>query len=493
MCDICGKKFRDRSNRRKHVKNVHKYLFVNGDINNPLKPGSTTPAAAGSSSATAVTATGQQPGEPPTKKRKTSKKAAAAAAAAAATAQPADGPQTGQDGSSSSAANANKARTIIKSPAAPRGKKKNAATTAVAGVSPGTVPGAASNTKSVIVTASTTTVGVDRKIIMSPCPKPPKAGAAATMSSSPNSLEYMIPHSHPSLPVTVHVPPAGSQAQFSHGRSIIVKASSSSSPPALSPEMYHQHSQHQQHVGRASMQQNVIVYPKRDKVISDHSQYPSSSTVISQTMQQQAQHQYYANHDQHHQPPPPPPPSQGYTYLPPQQQIMPPHISSPNPGAFEYVLSTNQQDGRGGDLPQHHPPYGSSTGPPSQPMEIQVVSQQEYTHHLYPATDQLYDYQWPTSGGGHPHPPPPPPNPSSPYHHLVAPPVGSNGSSSGIVNEGPQHPPPPVSLAQTYDSSGMGPTSNASVYGTSPQGYEVLDPSGNGGNFFCKDFDFSYL
>lgn len=30
-CDICHKQFRDRSNRRKHVKNVHKYLFLNNN------------------------------------------------------------------------------------------------------------------------------------------------------------------------------------------------------------------------------------------------------------------------------------------------------------------------------------------------------------------------------------------------------------------------------------------------------------------------------
>lgn len=40
LCDICGKKFRDRSNRRKHVKNVHKYLISSSGVpSGPLAPG----------------------------------------------------------------------------------------------------------------------------------------------------------------------------------------------------------------------------------------------------------------------------------------------------------------------------------------------------------------------------------------------------------------------------------------------------------------------
>ncbi|CAL8126790.1 unnamed protein product [Orchesella dallaii] len=503
LCDICGKKFRDRSNRRKHVKNVHKYLFINGDINNPVKPGTVAP---GSSSGVSAGIQGPvsvpQPGEPPTKKRKVSKKAAAAAAAAAALQQnPVE--QLSQDNSS-------KTRSIIKSPGAPRGKKaKNASTIAATKT--------ASNTKSVIVSASTTgslDTKVDRKIIVSPSPK--NSGASV---GSPSSLEYV--HSHSSLPVTVHVPLSGSQGQFSHGRNIIVKAASSTtaippnhqSPPALSPEMYHHSHQHGR--GPASMQQNVIVYPK-PKVIPDHSQQYPSSSVISQTMQQPAQHQYYVNADQqhHHQH------QQGYSYLqlasqpsPVQSSLMPQsHISSPNPSAFEYVLgSTNlssSQDSRGSDPSGAAHPYGSGgPGNPSHPpMEIQVVNA-EYSH-LYPTDpnslpyEQHHHYHWtsaPPSAppgmdhGAHP------PNSSSPYE-LVAPPAGSNGSSSGLVNEGPaSHQHPPVSIAQSYDSGGINQGSNAlsassAVYSTgAAQGHEVLDPSGNGGFFYKDDFDFSYL
>lgn len=529
LCDICGKKFRDRSNRRKHVKNVHKYLFVNGDINNPLKPGgasggapATTAAAASSSGQATSTA---QPGEPPTKKRKNSKKA---------TQQQAGGGDTAtQDVNPVSSNSSSKGRSIIKSPGPSRGKKAKTPS-----ASPAPTKAATSNTKSVIVSASTTQsleTKMDRKIIMSPGPKTSSAAAAAGSSSSvgsPNSMDYV--HSHSSLPVTVHVPGASSQGQFQHGRNIIVKASSSASaivpptlqsPPALSPEMYHHSSHHQQHHNRgpAPMQQNVIVYPK-PKIIPEHSQQyqHESPTVISQPMQQQ--HQYYVNPPEpqhHHQ-------QQGYTYLqlasqqpsPVQSSLMPPqsHISPPNPSAFEYVLgSTNlssqsQQDAHRGNNPpgvvSHHS-YGSGApgnGAGQPGMDIQVP---EYSH-LYAADPNSlsYDhhqqhYHWtsvPSSGppgmdhvGGHP------PNSSSPYQQLVAPPAGSNGSSSGgLVNEGAgSHQHPPVSLAQTYDSSGMNPTStalNQAVYATgAPQGHEVLDPSGNGGSFFYKDFDFSYL
>ncbi|ODN01107.1 Krueppel-related zinc finger protein 1 [Orchesella cincta] len=407
LCDICGKKFRDRSNRRKHVKNVHKYLFINGDINNPVKPGTVTPGSSGAGVNVGVpgATSAAQPGEPPTKKKKVSKKAAAAAAAAAAGQQnPAEQmAAAGQD-------NSNKTRSIIKSPAAPRGKK--AKTAAVAATK------TASNTKSVIVSASTTgslDTKVDRKIIMSPSPKNTGAGLTSSSVGSPSSLEYV--HSHSSLPVTVHVPMAGSQGQFSHGRNIIVKAASSASsippnhqsPPALSPEI----------------------------------------TNLS-----------------------------------------------------------SSQDSRGSDPSGGGHPYGSGgTGNPSHPpMEIQVVNA-EYSH-LYPADpnslpyEQHHHYHWtsaPPSAppgmdhGNHP------PNSSSPYE-LVAPPAGSNGSSSGLVNEGPgSHQHPPVSIAQSYDSGGINPGSNAlsapsAIYATgAAQGHEVLDPSGNGGFFYKDDFDFSYL
>lgn len=528
MCEVCGKKFRDRSNRRKHVKNVHKYLFVNGDINNPLKPG-VTPAAAAAGSSQGGTSTG----EPPTKKRKNSKKAAQ---------QLETINETGQEGT-------DKTQTIIKTPAAPRGKKAKAAAAAASAAagSAGPTQAKVANTKSVIVSASTATVtgavtGMDRKIIMSPSPKTPKThGSGSSITGgSPNSLDYIHPPSHSSLPVTVHLPMAGSQGHFSHGRSIIVKATSSvgsssnmpsnhhQSPPAMSPELYHHSHSQQQHHSRG-MQQNVIVYPKPkvDVLLPDHSQqYPSSaSSVISQPMQQQAQYyvnhppdqQYQQHHHLHH---------QGYSYLPLTSQqpspgsLMPPQqhphqIPSPNPTGFEYVLgstnhlSSQSQDQRGSD------PYGSSGGPGSgsqQGMELPPSIKQEYSHHLYSShADSLsYEpqhYHWATSSVPLPGMDHHPPSSSSPYQQLVvATPAGSNGSSSSVlVNEGPpgshQHP-PPVSLAQSYhhdSTGGLNPNPNAlspaAAYASTGalQGHEVLDPSGNGGNFFYKDFDFSYL